>query len=372
VRTLSTLFERVRKRRGARFVPLLTLTLWRDRYGSSPESLVLRLSDRTLNDYAGYDWLPAVIQWGGPLGSELGFQAPSVNPLGGTLRVSLRQRVGGVDSLLHLMRYGSNSAGYEVINADVLVQLGALSGGSPDIVTLGRARLTKLSATQEDATFQITGLEQALDPEDGASTEIVGSGPAFYNFLIKDDSPTSHNPGGPSDPESLELVEQVGFSRIEHHWRTDVQSTERQTWWIFHRNLGDHPGSTVTLALKHFFGSLHVAFRVAAREVLGMDSSSVASLQLVTWDTRPTVGAIISEILGPVAQYGPGDPDVPDIEADLVVELAGRQDFVLSIEPIALPYPTAYYPWFAPVGSPAEGPDSLVRVDSRDFTIAFV
>jgi hypothetical protein len=306
MRTLSPLFEMVRKRRGVRLVPLLTLTLHRDRYATSPENLVLRLSDRTLNGFAGYDWLPAVIQWGGPLGSEHGFQAPSINPLGSSIRVSLKQRMGGVASLLHLVRYGSNSSGYEIENADVLVQLGVLSGGSPDLVTICRARLTKLVASQEDVTLQITGLEQALDPEDGATTLLQESFRASVttgSTVVPGEDDTER----PTSVVAFTVATLPTLMMAPGIYRTGacgiLSSTPQvppytadvriRLAYAYVRSLVDFPGTTLTVTdISAFSQGIHLFDRISACGV----AAGVGSLGQITGAASVDVYEITSEL----------------------------------------------------------------------------
>jgi hypothetical protein len=169
MRTLSPLADAERQRAVTGWLPVLTLTLWRDRYGSTPASLTLYASDVTR--YLSVDgaaeareYLGLVLTWG-TLGDSLEALNPATAPASVDLTLSNQVPVaaGGlsVARFTDLLREGTHTDGYDPGGADCTIAWlppGGTIGRDDVILYIGR--LDVLNPVDEATVrLQSTSLE---------------------------------------------------------------------------------------------------------------------------------------------------------------------------------------------------------------------
>src|SRR4030095_611087 len=176
MRTLSPLADAERQRAVTGWVRLLTLTLWRDRYGAAPASLTFYAS--AVPRYLPVDgaappreYLGLVLTWG-TLGDSLEALNPATAPASVALTLSnqVPAAAGGlsVARFTDLLREGTQTGGYDPGGADCAIAWLAPGGTiGLDDVTLYFGRLGT-HAPADEATVRL----QSPSREAGATIPI--------------------------------------------------------------------------------------------------------------------------------------------------------------------------------------------------------
>lgn len=177
-RVFSATTDILRQRRAGGMIPLLELTLHRDRFGPNPTSTTFRLSD-VPRQALGQTWEPDVVQWG-TLSQDLD-GAPRLD-----LTLANTARLGGRDRFSDLLRAGLNQAGTfeaHLVGEAKLILLPA-GGTTGDEIPMHRF------VVEEPARISSMGLQLRLAGFERYLGTIIGS------FIIGVDS-VGHGGGGP-------------------------------------------------------------------------------------------------------------------------------------------------------------------------------
>jgi hypothetical protein len=164
VRTLSAAAELARLRSHAELIPLLEITLWRDKFTPSAGSITLRFSDQDRVEL-GEEWLGFLVQWGDleqfiDLSSKLDVVIANSEPIAGAARFS--------DLLRHAINTGTGTYDFHFADATLkLIFAGAVAGDEINLRLLGE-EIIELGPTQLTARF--SGVELMLDLQDGAAS----------------------------------------------------------------------------------------------------------------------------------------------------------------------------------------------------------
>jgi hypothetical protein len=165
MKTLTAQASRASGQRWAELIYLLELKLWRDKYGPTPTSLTLYLSDRSRVEI-GQEWLPLVVNWGSP-GDALNPSNPEVTV--GSFDVSLTNAypVGGRARFSDLIRHGLNNdpaTTYDILFAEATLRLLFRGGVVGDDLLLFRFLVEEArNVTADSLTLRMTGVELALE-----------------------------------------------------------------------------------------------------------------------------------------------------------------------------------------------------------------
>jgi hypothetical protein len=165
MKTLTAQASRASGQRWAELIYLLELKLWRDKYGPTPTSLTLYLSDRPRVEI-GQEWLPLVINWGSP-GDALNPSNPEVTV--GSFDVTLTNAypIGGRARFSDLIRHGLNNdpaTTYDILFAEATLRLLFRGGVAGDDLLLFRFLVEEArNVTADSLTLRMTGVELALE-----------------------------------------------------------------------------------------------------------------------------------------------------------------------------------------------------------------
>lgn len=168
MKTLSAQATVARRRRWTELVYLLELTLWQDKFGPSPVSRVLRVSDAPRTELS-QEWVPLVVNWGN-LSDALNPSDPDVTV--GSLDVTLANNypLAGRARFSDLIRHGLNNDAttYDLLYGDAVLRLLFRGGVSGDDVKLYRFLLEEVRNLSADTlTLRMSGIELSLeDSED--------------------------------------------------------------------------------------------------------------------------------------------------------------------------------------------------------------
>lgn len=166
MKPLSIQATLARQRRWEEIIFLLELTLYRDRFGPSPSSTRVRLSDSSRREL-GEEWTGIVADWGA-IGDQLNPVDPSATV--GTLDVTLRNHVaiGGVPRFTDLIRHGKNGTGYDQAFGDATLYVVFKGGSLGDEVKLFSLMTEEVSDIRGTVScvLRMSGRELAIEDRD--------------------------------------------------------------------------------------------------------------------------------------------------------------------------------------------------------------
>jgi hypothetical protein len=323
---ISDLTDALRFRRYAALIPLLTLTLYQDQFGTSPVSTSIRLSDRTrylprvaqadLEEYA-----PLVLDWGS-VGHAMERIRPDISPQTAEIVLSNARQVGGETRFTDLIRHGFNLDLYDLALARVQVHLMFEGGvlGTDDLLIFDGILDTITSATRDTLALHATSTLGTLERLLIRNRVSACSGPSAYMWNTRlDELFSTPCPGGPTssgqgdthfyvdwtaNPPNLEADTPVTFAIryndvffVQRRERRDnvtgIICSRRSYSWYIYRNPGIHRGAVMHVPLMLAGGNKILAHDLVAREWSG-DDATISHMQVYTWNNLPTVGAVLA------------------------------------------------------------------------------